>query len=253
MLRKIVARYGVREYRDGSVGPHAGVALMYLVIVGAGQIGMPLVQLATDDANEVVVIERDGDVADAAARAFDCLVINADATTAETLDEAGAGKADAIISTTDSDATNVMVMMLADELGIPSRVSVVHDEEHKTLFRKAGVNVIENPQHLIAEYLFRAVQRPSIKDVLHLAGEAEVFEITVDEAAPIVGKTLSEADSEGLLGDDDLLVVAIERGESVITPRGPTEIEAGDLVTVFSKHGYAPEVTERFAPTSLPQ
>lgn len=223
---------------------------MYLIIVGAGQIGMPLIQLATADANEVVVIEQDEDVADAAARAFDCMVIHADATTADTLHEAGAEDADAIISTTDSDATNVMVMLLADELDIPSRVSVVHDEEHKALFRKTGVNVIENPQRLIAEYLYRAVQRPSIKDVMHLAGDAEVFEITVSEDAPLVGKTLSEADSEGLLGDDDLLVVAIERGEHVITPRGDTEIETGDLVTVFSKHGYAPEVTERFAPAS---
>ena len=144
-------------------------------------------------------------------------------------------------------------MLLADELEIPSRVSVVHNEEHKPFFRKTGVNVIENPQRLIAEYLYRAVQRPSIQDVMHPAGDAEVFEITVNETAPLVGKTLSEADSEGLLGDDDLLVVAIERGEDVISPHGNTEIHAGDLVTVFSKHGYVPEITELFAPSSAPQ
>jgi len=47
-----------------------------------------------------------------------------------------------------------------------------------------------------------------------------------------------------------LLVVAIERGETVVTPRGDTEIAAGDLVTVFSKRGYSPDVIERFAPES---
>ncbi|MFB6183677.1 MAG: TrkA family potassium uptake protein [Haloarculaceae archaeon] len=223
---------------------------MYLIVVGAGNIGMPLLSLATNDGHEVVVIEKDEDVADAAARAFDCLVLNADATVADTLDEAGADRADAIISTTDRDATNVMVMLLADELGIPSRVSVVHDEEHMSLFRKIGVNIIENPQHLIAEYLYRAVQRPSIKDVLHLAGNAEVFEITVTDGAPLAGKTLEDADEAGLLGDEEVLVVAIERGDTVLTPRGDTEIRAGDLVTVFSKHGYVPEITDRFAPES---
>ena len=45
---------------------------MYLIVVGAGQIGMPLISLATEDANEVVVIERDEDIADAAVQAFDC-------------------------------------------------------------------------------------------------------------------------------------------------------------------------------------
>jgi len=223
---------------------------MYLIIVGAGDIGMPLISLATSDGHEVVVVEDDEDTADAAARAFDCLVLNADATTAETLEEAGAERADAIISTTDADATNVMVMLLADDLGVPSRVSVVHDEEHMSLFRRIGVNTIENPQHLIAEYLYRAVQRPSIKDVLHLAGDAEIFEITVTDDAPIAGLSLAEADEAGLLGDEGLLVVAIERGETVVTPRGDTEIAAGDLVTVFSKRGYSPDVIERFAPES---
>lgn len=223
---------------------------MYLIIVGAGDIGMPLISLATSDGHEVVVVEDDEDTADAAARAFDCLVLNADATTAETLEEAGAERADAIISTTDADATNVMVMLLADDLGVPSRVSVVHDEEHMSLFRRIGANTIENPQQLIAEYLYRAVQRPSIKDVLHLAGDAEIFEITVTDDAPLAGLSLAEADEAGLLGDEGLLVVAIERGETVVTPRGDTEIAAGDLVTVFSKRGYSPDVIERFAPES---
>lgn len=221
---------------------------MYVIIVGAGDIGTPLVELASTDRNEVVVVEQDEAAAERAAKQFDCLVIQADATSAETLLEAGIDRADAVISTTESDATNIMVMLLADDFDVASRVSVVHDEEHMPLFRRVGVNVIENPQHLIAEHLYRAVQRPSIKDVLHLAGSAEVFEITVTEGAPMAGRTLREADEAGLLGDDDVLVVAVERGEDVITPKGDTTIGAGDLVTVFSKQGFAPEVLGRFAP-----
>lgn len=221
---------------------------MYVIIVGAGDIGKPLIDQATQDHNDVVVVERDETVADRVAKRFDCLVINADATNAETLEEAGASRADAIIGTTESDATNIMTMLLADDQGIPSRVSVVHNEEHKQLFRRAGVNVIENPQRLIADHLYRAVQRPSIKDVLHLAGNAEVFEITVTDEAPIAGSTLQEADRAGLLGDDDVLVVAVERDETVLTPKGETRIRAGDLVTVFSKRGFAPKIIQQFAP-----
>ncbi|WP_254832073.1 potassium channel family protein [Haloglomus salinum] len=221
---------------------------MYLIIVGAGNIGMPLIQLATADANEVVVVEQDPDVADAAARAFDCLMLNRDATVAETLQEAGADEADAIVSTTDRDATNVMVMLLADQLGIPTRVSVVHDEEHMGLFERIGVNTMEHPQQLIADHLYRAVKQPSVEDVLHLAGEAEIFEITVAEDAPLAGLSLAAADEQGLLGDDGLLVVAIERGNDVLTPRGDTTVLAGDLVTVFSRTGFAPDVLARFDP-----
>lgn len=224
---------------------------MYVIIVGAGAIGHPLVEMATTQGHEVVVVENDSSVATEIAREFDCLVLDADATKAATLREAGADRADAVIATTDEDATNIMVMMLADDLGIPSRVSVVHDQQHRSLFRRTGVNVIENPQHLIAEYLFRAVQRPSIKDAMHLAGDAEVFEITVTESAPIAGKSLQAADEEGLLGDDEVLVVAVERGNDVVTPKGNTRIRPGDLVTVFSRHGFDDSVTERFAPQQV--
>ncbi|MFC7046862.1 potassium channel family protein [Halobacteriaceae archaeon GCM10025711] len=218
---------------------------MYVIIVGAGQIGRPLIEIATYDNHEVVVIERDEERADAAAATFDCLVLNADATVKETLEEAGADRADAVISTTDQDATNIMISLLAQELDVPSIVSVVHNPEHMGLFRRIGVNVMENPQRLIANYLFRAVVRPSIKDYMKVGETAEVFEITVGEDAPTAGKTIADAASEGVL-PEDVLVVAVERGDQVMTPRGETTIQAGDLVTVFSERGATPEVTDRF-------
>ncbi|WP_241991883.1 NAD-binding protein, partial [Halorubrum sp. SS7] len=46
---------------------------MYLIVVGAGDIGTPLVDLATAGGNEVVVIERDGERAERASRQYDCL------------------------------------------------------------------------------------------------------------------------------------------------------------------------------------
>jgi trk system potassium uptake protein TrkA len=220
---------------------------MYIVIVGAGDIGTPLIDLATAEGNEVVVIERNEERAERASRQYDCLVINDDATSKETLQEAGIERADALISTTDQDATNVMVCLLAQELNVPDIVSVVHNPEHMSLFRQIGVNTMQNPQSLIAEYLYRAVKRPSIVDFMRVGDEAEVFEITVDEGAPIAGKTLGEADGEGLFGGE-MLVVAIERdGEGrPITPRGNTRIEPGDILTVYSGEGVTPEVTDIF-------
>ncbi|ELZ24308.1 TrkA-N domain protein [Halosimplex carlsbadense 2-9-1] len=220
---------------------------MYIVIVGAGDIGMPLIDIATRSGNEVVVIENDTARADAVASEYDCLVLDADATLKETLIDAGAGRADGIVSTTDQDATNVMVALLAQELDIPAIVSVVHNPEHMTLFRQIGVNTIENPQQLIAEYLYRAVARPAIVDYMRIGEEAEVFEITVTENAPIAGKTLTEAGTGGILSDD-VLIVAIDREseDKPLTPRGNTRIEANDLLTVYSGSGADPELTDIF-------
>jgi len=220
---------------------------MYLVIVGAGDIGTPLLEIATTGGNDVVAIERNEERAERASRQYDCLVLNDDATTKETLRDAGAERADALISTTDQDATNVMVCLLAQELEIPNIVSVVHNPEHMNLFQQIGVNTMQNPQRLIAEYLYRAVERPSIVDFMRIGEEAEVFEITVGPDAPIAGTTLREANDAGLLGEG-MLIVAVERdgdGEP-LAPRGNTRIEAGDLLTVYSGDGATSEVTDIF-------
>jgi len=220
---------------------------MYIIIVGAGDIGTPLIDIATRSGNEVVVIERDDTRANRAADEFDCLVLSADATTKDTLGDAGAEQADALVSTTDQDATNVMTCLLAKEFEIPAILSVVHTREHMNLFRQIGVNTMENPQQLIAEYLYRSVARPAIVDYMRIGDEAEVFEITVTEAAPVAGKTLDDAARSDLL-TDEMLVVAVERegNDHPITPRGETIIKAGDLLTVYSGVGADPEITDVF-------
>lgn len=221
---------------------------MYIVIVGAGDIGTPLTRIATEGENEVVVVERDVDRAEQAATDFDCMVINDDATVKETLVDAGGDRADAIISTTDRDATNIMVCLLAQELEVPDVVSVVHDPQHMAIFERIGVNTVENPQRLIAESLYRAVKRPSIVDYMRVGEDAEVFEIVVGDDAPVAGMTLAEADGAGLLGEAVLIVAVVrERGEGEpITPSGGTRIETGDLLTVYSGTGATPEVTDVF-------
>jgi trk system potassium uptake protein TrkA len=222
---------------------------MYLIIVGAGNIGAPLIDIATRSGNEVVVIERNRERAENAADQFDCLVLNDDATVKDTLEDAGIDRAHAIISTTDQDATNIMVCLLASEFDVPNVVSVVHDHDHMNLFERIGAHTMQNPQRLIAENLYRAVERPTIVDYMHVGETAEVFEIRVGEDAPIAGKTLTDAASEGIIADD-MLIVAIERNGdgngNPITPRGDSHIEPGDSVTVYSERGAIPKVTDIF-------
>jgi len=219
---------------------------MYIVIVGAGDVGTPLLKLATRSGNDVVV-EQNEARAERAASNFDCRVINDDGTAKAVLKDAGADQADAVVTTTEADATNVMVCLLAQELDVPTVVSIVHNPEHMPLFRQIGVNTIENPQRLIAEYLYRAVKRPTIVDFMQIGDEAEIFEITVVEGAPIAGLTLDEAGKQGLT-DEEILIVALDRqtDSKPITPRGDTQITEGDILTVYSATGATPAVTDIF-------
>ncbi|MFB6347370.1 MAG: TrkA family potassium uptake protein [bacterium] len=218
---------------------------MYIIIVGAGKIGSSLIELATGNDHDIVVIEKQEAVASEIDRQFDCLVINADATSRESLQEAGINEADAIITTTDADAVNLMVCMLGKEMNVPSIVSVIHDEGNLSMFRELGVNVMANPPNLIADHLYRAVQRPSIKDFMSLENGAEVFEITVTDEAEINGMSLMYAKEQGVLSEDTN-VVCISRSGELIVPDGGTQILSGDLVTILSLSGADKETTRTF-------
>lgn len=224
---------------------------MYVIIVGAGNIGQPLIEIATSEHHDVVVIENRQPRAADAADMFDCLVLHADATLKETLIEAGAREADAIIATTDHDATNIMICLLAKELEIPHLVSVVHRPEDIGVFRQIGVHAMENPQRLIAEYLFRAVKYPSIRDYMRVGDGAEIMQLEVPVDASIVGLTLREAAEEGIL-PDDVLVVAVDRPDATesMIPRGDTVVHAGDTVVVYSATGSGDHMTAAFKSSS---
>jgi DNA-binding Lrp family transcriptional regulator len=73
-------------------------------------------------------------------------------------------------------------------------------------------------------------------DFISLTGDANVVDVTVQEEATIVGQTLAEAVEAGIL-DENTLVIAIERGDRVMTPHGSTTIQSDDIVTLLSRGG----------------
>lgn len=69
-------------------------------------------------------------------------------------------------------------------------------------------------------------------DFISLAGGSELVEFSVSEDAPLADRSLQQADEEGLI-DDDVLVVSIERDDEVLTPKGGTVVRPGDVLTIF--------------------
>ncbi|ELY82889.1 potassium channel family protein [Natrinema gari] len=218
---------------------------MYIIVVGAGRTGSKVIELATQDDHEVVVIERDQDLAEKVSATYDCMVINADAASKQILLEAGVEEASALISTTENDSVNLMISMLGKQYGVETLVSSINDPQHMDLFGDLGVNIVESPHELNGQYLYRTVQRPAIRDFMEVGGGAEIFELTVEADAPIAGLSLINADSEGLLPQETVIVAIVRDGELLI-PRGESAIQAGDTVTMFAKNGASDQITDAF-------
>ena len=216
---------------------------MYLIIVGLGGIGKSLVDIATKDKNDVVVIDEDEKRCREVAAKYDVLTIVGDATEKSTLEEAEASRASALIATTSDDAANLMMALTAKGLGTKKTVAVVNQEEHVAMFKEANISLLENPDMTVASHLYYSVKRPKIRDFLTVSGgKAEIFEVLVSDNSRVVGKKLSK------LRIKDGIVVAIERNGDIILPKGDTVILARDLITIFAKAKVVEQISALFAP-----
>ncbi|MCD5416282.1 TrkA family potassium uptake protein [Candidatus Bipolaricaulota bacterium] len=217
---------------------------MYMIIVGAGSIGTSLIDIATKEKNNVVVIEANVDRAREISNKYDITVLNGNATSAETLREAGSERADALIATTSDDAVNLMVVSIAERLKIPSVLAVVNDKDHAEFFHKLGANVLENPEDVVANHLYTAVKRPKVNDFTILSQGDQIFRLTVKGGSPLAGKPLSQIVDRGII-PAGILVIAVEQGGKKEVPTEETVIAADDVLTLFSLERTSDELIDR--------
>jgi trk system potassium uptake protein TrkA len=132
---------------------------MYIIILGAGPASKSLVSLALEEGHEVTLIEKDREKAQAVLKQYDICVLNSTIAQGGILDEAEADRADALVATTDDDSANLMAMFLGKKLKIPQLVTMVNNKEHQAMFEQLGVQVLMNPEQIIAQRLYALVEQ----------------------------------------------------------------------------------------------
>jgi len=219
---------------------------MYMIIVGAGSIGTSLIDISVGEKNNVVVIDANAERAREISTKYDITVLSGDATSADTLREAGSERADAVIVTTSDDAVNLMVVSIAADLGIPSIVSVVNDAEHADFFRTLGAHVMENPEDVVAHHLYNAVRRPHVQDFAMLTQGAQIFRLHISESSPLIDRSVEEAIERDIL-PECVRVVAIDREGTPTTAIDDLTILADDVLTLFALERVSDELIEKIS------
>lgn len=218
---------------------------MHIIIVGSGKTGKHVIQSAIDDKQDVYVIEKDKKTADWVATNFDCVVINADATSMETLHEANAEQADAIIVTTNDDAVNALVILLAKKIGIKRLISSVNNDDLLPVFGQLGIDTVESPYRLNGRYLYKAMLGPNVKEFLDLGDGFELLEMIVEKDCKLANKYIKDFTKEKLL-PKDAIVVLVKRNNQVIVPEGDTRVFVNDLVVLLTKTEKVADISSLF-------
>jgi len=209
---------------------------MYIVIAGLSDIGKNLAGLLVKEGNEVLVIERDSAKCAEIAEGSECMVITGDASQKSTLEEARLKSAHAFVAAAGDDSENLMLCMIAKEIGAKTVISIVDDAEHTETFKQAGINLQVNPDMVAAKHINRLISQPYVKDFLSFEG-AEIFEIELEEGMKCVGQTASS-----LATPDGVKVLVVQRGGKFLS--ADKEIQPKDWLTLIVNQESAKKGTE---------
>jgi trk system potassium uptake protein TrkA len=209
---------------------------MYIVIAGLSDIGKNLADLLVKEGNEVLVIERDSAKCAEIAEGSDIMVITGDASQKSTLEEARLKNAHAFVAAAGDDSENLMLCMIAKEIGTKTVISIVDDAEHTETFKQAGINLQVNPDMVAARHIHRLISQPYVKDFLSSEG-AEIFEIEIEEGMKCVGQVISM-----LATPNGVKVLVVQRGGKYLS--ADREIQPRDWLTLIVNQESAKKGTE---------
>ena len=143
---------------------------MYIIIMGGGRIGNNLAKSLVNRGHEVTVLEMDKARATEISAELDALVVNEDGKSIRGLEEVNIFTADAFVSVTGDDGSNLTGCLLAKEYGVKITIARVADYQKSEIFRKLGVNVVVSPELAASQYIERFIMRPDVIDLAVIGG-----------------------------------------------------------------------------------
>ena len=217
---------------------------MRVIIGGAGRVGIALARALAKEKYDLVVVDNDSRAV-ANAQSLDCLVVNGNITSRETLLEAGISQASVFVAATPSDEENLIACSIAehaheakegeDKLTSICRLrNATYVEEYKNghLHQWAKVDHVVNPLHGAILRLNAGLRSTELEEVIPFGDDAYVIEFDIGETAHnIVGRPLREVKDDFVHGLPN--IVGVKRdGQRSFIPNDESVLAVGDRVAV---------------------
>ncbi len=206
---------------------------MKILIVGGGTVGFYLAKTLMEHGHDPVIIESNRSVCAGLANNLDIPIILGDGTSVETLQEAGAETADALIAVSGRDEINLIACQLARaEFHIRRTVAKANNPKNADVMRTLGVDIAVSSVDAITRMLEQEVDMSRIKRLVSLnQGEASICEIQLPDDFKFSGKKLMD-----IRFPDESIIVSVERGGKMLIPRGNTLIFSGDKLLILAQN-----------------
>jgi trk system potassium uptake protein TrkA len=202
-----------------------------VLIVGASPLGIDLARELTEAGVRVKLVERNEEkVRWVSENLHHVLSLKGDGTDVGLLEEEGIEEMDGFVAVTNDEESNVMACLLARHRGARKTVCLVNRPDYVPLLPLLGIDAAVSPRISTAARIARFVKRGGVVSAQNVGFTgAEILQFKIGPRWPHLGRPLAKLPfpRHAVLG-------AVLKGSKVVTPRGDTQLAAGDEVVCFA-------------------
>ena len=198
-------------------------------IIGLGLFGEALARNLCKLGAEVLAMDLRNDLVQLVANDVTHAVVG-DAQDKSVLRALGAADFDcAVVAIGDDLAASVLTVMNLQELGVKQIVCKAHDETHRRVLERLGVERVLIPEQEHAQRVARSLVCHNVLDYIELSEEYGILDVPAPKSW--IGKTLKELNVRAKLGVN---IIAVESGKKTnVSPAADYMIREGDIMVVL--------------------
>ncbi|MDA9805804.1 Trk system potassium transporter TrkA [Alphaproteobacteria bacterium] len=212
---------------------HVETTAEKVTISGAGAIGIRVaeeIHKLSPETN-LTMLELDKEIARYAAETLEyATVIHGDSLDPEIISEARLGQGETYIAATNNDEVNILSSLLAKRSGASHTVALINLPVFIPLFNSLDLEGVVSPPNLTASSILQEVRSGQIEHVHSIIEEfGDIISFEALKSSSIIGKPLKNLK----LPKDVSLGAVVKKNDNILSPRGDTILEAGDIVVMF--------------------
>ena len=209
---------------------------MNIIILGSGKGGRTLAEQLSNEGHNIVMVDIIAKKVQDISEDADIMGGLGNASSINTLLDAGIETADILIAVTGSDALNLLCCLIAKKVSkchtIARVRNPVYGKEIGFIKERLGISMIINPEQAAAIEISRLLRFPSaIKIDTFAKGRVELLKFKVKPEFHLDQMTVMEVAERY---KNSILICAVERGDEVYIPSGNFVLKDNDIISIIA-------------------
>ena len=210
---------------------------MKIVIIGDGKVGYKLAKQLSSEKYDIILIDNNEEKLRKSIERMDVFCVAGEGGSVEVQQRADVPHADLVIACTSTDECNMLSCLIARRLGARHTIARVRNpiyyKQIDFLKKDLHLSMVVNPELIVAGDITRLLLFPDASKVeTFVKGRVELVEFPI-HCGKLEGLSLSELYARFQV---QVLVCAVESGETVLIPDGDYILKAGDKLHIATSH-----------------